>query len=59
MEMDDMSREVGAMSGVFVHAEGWRRHLHRGLCDADADPLAAALGSRYRVNAAYEQRQRT
>jgi N-acetylglucosamine malate deacetylase 1 len=57
-EMDDMSRAVGAMSGVFEHAEGWRRHLHRGLCEPDADPLANALGSHYRVNAAYEERQR-
>ena len=54
-EMDDMSREVGAMSGVFVHAEGWRRHLHRGLCEAEVDPLAEALGSHWRVNAAYEK----
>ena len=49
-EMDDMSREVGAMSGRFVHAEGWRRHLHRGMCAADADPLADALGSAYLAN---------
>jgi N-acetylglucosamine malate deacetylase 1 len=48
-EMDDMSREVGRMSGRFVHAEGWRRHLYRGLCAEDADPLAEALGSGYRV----------
>lgn len=54
-EMDDMSREVGRMSGVFAHAEGWRRHLHRGLCAEDADPLADALGAGYRVNAEYER----
>lgn len=54
-EMDEMSREVGWMSGAFVHAEGWRRHLHRGLCAAEADPLADALGDGYLVNAAYEQ----
>jgi LmbE family N-acetylglucosaminyl deacetylase len=45
--MDDMSREVGRMSGTFEHAEGWRRHLHLGLCEAEDDPLADALGSRY------------
>ena len=49
-EMDDMSREVGAMSGRFVHAEGWRRHLYRGLCAEDADPLAEALGDGYLVS---------
>jgi LmbE family N-acetylglucosaminyl deacetylase len=53
-EMDQMSRDVGSMSGAFVHAEGWRRHLHRGLCAAEADPLADALGDGYLVNAAYE-----
>ena len=52
-EMDDMSREVGAMSGRFVHAEGWRRHLHRGLCAEDADPLADALGDGYLVDDEY------
>lgn len=45
--MEDMSREVGRMSGVFEHAEGWRRHLHLGLCAPDDDPLAEALGSRF------------
>lgn len=54
-EMDDMSREVGRMSGRFVHAEGWRRHLHRGLCAEDADPLADALGGAYLVNEDYER----
>jgi len=44
--MEDMSREVGRMSAVFEHAEGWRRHLHLGLCEADDDPLADALGQR-------------
>jgi LmbE family N-acetylglucosaminyl deacetylase len=44
--MEDMSREVGRMSGVFEHAEGWRRHLNLGLCDVDDDPIADALGPR-------------
>jgi LmbE family N-acetylglucosaminyl deacetylase len=43
--MDDMSREMGRRSGRFVHAEGWRRHLHLGLAQHDADPLARELGS--------------
>lgn len=53
--MEDMSREVGRMSGVFEHAEGWRRHLHLGLCAPDADPLADALGARYRQHDACAQ----
>lgn len=48
-EMDQMSREVGAMSGVFVHAEGWRRHLYRGFCGEHDDPLADVLGESYRA----------
>ena len=49
-EMDDMSREVGRMSADSSHAEGWRRHLYRGLCAEDADPLAEALGDGYLVS---------
>jgi hypothetical protein len=37
--MDDLSLEVGRMSGEFEHAEGWRRHLHVGFSAADTDPL--------------------
>lgn len=48
--MEDMSREVGRMSGVFEHAEGWRRHLHLGFCAPDDDPLADALGARYQYS---------
>ena len=46
--MDDMSREVGRMSGAFEHAEGWRLHRHLGLCGPDDDPLREVLGARYR-----------
>jgi N-acetylglucosamine malate deacetylase 1 len=53
--MDDLSREVGTLSGRFHHAEGWRRHLHWGFCGADDDPLRGALGSRYLINARYEE----
>ncbi|HMJ89814.1 MAG TPA: PIG-L family deacetylase [Candidatus Acidoferrum sp.] len=45
--MDEMSREVGRMSRRFKHAEGWRRHLHLGLCAKDANPLRGALGRDY------------
>ena len=41
--MDEMSRQVGKMSGRFIHAEGWRRHSHLGFCGEADDPLAEAL----------------
>ena len=53
--MDDLSRMLGRMSGRFRHAEGWRRHLHWGFCDRDADPLRQALGRRFLINRRYEQ----
>jgi LmbE family N-acetylglucosaminyl deacetylase len=53
--MDDLSREVGTLSGRFRHAEGWRRHLHWGFCGPENDPLRAALGGRYLINERYEQ----
>jgi N-acetylglucosamine malate deacetylase 1 len=52
--MLQFSCEVGRCSGRFTHAEGWRRRLHYGFCEAQADPLAAALGRRYMVNRRYE-----
>ncbi|HVX15302.1 MAG TPA: PIG-L deacetylase family protein [Pirellulales bacterium] len=42
--MQELSAEVGRMSGRFAYAEGWRRHLHLGFCDGAADPLTQALG---------------
>jgi LmbE family N-acetylglucosaminyl deacetylase len=48
--MDELSREVGRMSGRYQHAEGWRRHLHVGFSARDADPLQALLGDKYLVN---------
>jgi len=42
--MERFSREVGAMSGRFTHAEGWRRRLHLGFGPEGWDPLAGALG---------------
>jgi N-acetylglucosamine malate deacetylase 1 len=53
--MDDMSRELGRMSGQFEHCEGWRRHLHLGFSAVEFDPLAEALGKDCLVNQAYEQ----
>lgn len=40
---DEASRRVGALSGRFTHAEGWRRHLPIGFGDEDFDPLAEEL----------------
>jgi LmbE family N-acetylglucosaminyl deacetylase len=55
LTMEDTSREVGRMSKRFLHAEGWRRHLHFGFCSADADPLSEALRRRCFVNKTYER----
>jgi len=48
-EMHDLGREVGRMSGNFAVAEGWRKHLYRGFCGAEDDPLVTALAGRVRV----------
>ena len=53
--MDDISRKVGGMSGKFLHAEGWRRHLHFGFSTEDADPLKE-LGDDYLINESYERK---
>ena len=42
--MEEMSLELGRMSGRFRHAEGWRRHSHLGFSATEADPLSEALG---------------
>jgi LmbE family N-acetylglucosaminyl deacetylase len=39
----DLDEQCGRMSGIFRYAEGWRRHLHLGFCDAHDDPLHDAL----------------
>jgi LmbE family N-acetylglucosaminyl deacetylase len=44
-----LDAEVGRMSGNFQYAEGWRRHLHLGYCDAEDDPLREALAQWVRV----------
>lgn len=54
-QMEEMARQVGRMSRRFRVAEGWRRHSHLGFSAPDADPLAEALGKKYRVNPAYER----
>ena len=52
--MEDISLKVGRMSKAFLHAEGWRRHLHYGFCGEDADPLKD-LGEDYLINDTYER----
>jgi hypothetical protein len=41
--MQEMAREMGALSGRFEYAEGWRRHNHLGLCAAGTDPLGEKI----------------
>jgi LmbE family N-acetylglucosaminyl deacetylase len=53
--MEEMSREVGRISKCFQHAEGWRRHLHLGFCQAQADPLKDALGENCLINKTFER----
>jgi len=53
--MDELSLEVGSMSQIFQHAEGWRRHLHLGFSATDIHPLAEALGANVFHNAEYEK----
>lgn len=52
-EMDSMSRELGKMSRVFQHAEGWRRHLHLGFSARNHDLLSDVLGASVRRNPRY------
>jgi len=51
--MEEMGRKVGALSGRFAAAEGWRRHSHLGFGDEDYNPLAEALGKSVAWNPAY------
>lgn len=43
LTMRAMSEEVGAMSGIFRFAEGWRRHSHLGYSSRVIDPLQEIL----------------
>lgn len=54
-KLDEMSRELGGMSGAFEHAEGWRRHSHLGFSRQEIDPLAQALSRHCLLNPAYEE----
>ncbi|MFL5787716.1 MAG: PIG-L deacetylase family protein [Flavisolibacter sp.] len=52
--MENISLTVGNLSGSFMHAEGWRRHLHVGYCGPDDDPLKE-LSEDYKINEGYEK----
>ncbi|MFT6576813.1 MAG: LmbE family N-acetylglucosaminyl deacetylase [Akkermansiaceae bacterium] len=54
--LDSHAERVGALSGRFTKAEGWRRHLHLGYSAHDEDPLAEILGDRYMINPNYPPR---
>jgi len=53
--MENMSRELGKMSGKFKHAEAFRRHLHWGFSSKENDPLSALLGQNYLIDKSYER----
>lgn len=44
-----LDAQLGRMSSLFKHAEGWRRHLHLGFCGEKDDPLREALKERVLV----------
>ena len=43
--MQDMTAQVGQMSGKFQYAEGWQRHSHFGFGLEEYNPLSDALGN--------------
>ena len=54
--MEEMTEEVGEMSGRFQHAEGWRRHSHLGFAPEDHDPLREILDDRCWKDYRYEKK---
>jgi N-acetylglucosamine malate deacetylase 1 len=46
--MQGFGATLGKESKRFRYAEGWRRHLFAGFCAEGADPLAEALGPKYK-----------
>jgi N-acetylglucosamine malate deacetylase 1 len=43
--MEEMTRDMGTLSGRYEYAEGWRRHSHLGFCSSPGyDPLRELLG---------------
>jgi LmbE family N-acetylglucosaminyl deacetylase len=52
-EMERFSAGIGALSGRFAHAEGFRRHLHFGFGPEAADPLRDALADKAWIDPDY------
>lgn len=52
-EMEHFSADVGALSGRFTYAEGFRRHLHFGFSPEAFDPLRDVLGDKAWRDPAY------
>ena len=50
--LSELDRGLGALSGGFEYAEGWRRHLHLGFCDEEADPLGETLSANAKTTGA-------
>lgn len=44
LRMQELSAQMGELSGRFAYAEGWTRHNPSGFCGADCDPLRELLG---------------
>jgi LmbE family N-acetylglucosaminyl deacetylase len=59
LAMEQMSMELGKMSGCFEHAEGWRRRLHYGFSSEEYDPMAEALGKNLVKNPDYHTDTKT
>ena len=51
-EMEQMSSQVGHLSGGYTHAEGWRHHNKLGLGPNDFDPLKTLLKGNYHATTA-------
>ncbi len=51
-EMERLSAEVGALSHVFAHAEGWRRHSTLGFAPSDFNPLKTLMKGKYHATTA-------
>jgi LmbE family N-acetylglucosaminyl deacetylase len=54
-EMEQMAIAIGALSGRYRVAEGWRRHSHLGFAAAEVDPLVRTLADHCWVDPDYEQ----
>jgi len=43
--MQEITGQMGELSGHFEYAEGWIRHSHMGFCGPEDDPVRDVLGS--------------